>query len=31
MGFRPVYTIDDGIEELIKAYSIIKNNIYGNV
>ncbi len=31
MGFKPVYTIDDGIEELIKAYSIIKNNIYGNV
>lgn len=31
MGFSPVYTIDDGIEELIKAYSIIKNNIYGNV
>lgn len=31
MGWRPKYTIDDGIEELIKAYSIIKNNIYGNV
>ncbi len=31
MGFKPIYTIDDGIEELIKAYSIIKNNIYGNV
>lgn len=31
MGWRPQYTIDDGIEELIKAYSIIKNNIYGNV
>ena len=31
MGFKPLYTIDDGIEELIKAYSIIKNNIYGNV
>ncbi len=31
MGFKPSYSIDDGIEELIKAYSIIKNNIYGNV
>jgi len=31
MGWRPRYTLDDGIEELIKAYSIIKNNIYGNV
>lgn len=31
MGWRPRYTIDDGIEELIKVYSIIKNNIYGNV
>lgn len=31
MGFMPVYSIDDGIEELIKSYSIIKNNIYGNV
>lgn len=31
LGWRPQYTIDDGIEELIKAYSIIKNNIYGNV
>lgn len=31
VGFKPLYSIDDGIEELIKAYSIIKNNIYGNV
>ena len=31
MGFKPLYSIDDGIEELIKAYSIVKNNIYGNV
>lgn len=31
MGFKPSYSIDDGIEELVKAYSIIKNNIYGNV
>lgn len=31
MGWKPSFTIDDGIEELIKAYSIVKNNIYGNV
>lgn len=31
MGFRPKYTLDDGIEELIKVYSIIKNSSYGNV
>ncbi|MBR1810085.1 MAG: NAD(P)-dependent oxidoreductase [Clostridia bacterium] len=31
MGFRPQYSIDDGIEELIKVYSIIKNSFYGNV
>lgn len=30
-GFRPQHTIDDGIKELIKAYSIIKNSFYGNV
>lgn len=30
-GYKPRYSIDDGIEELIKAYSIIKNSSYGNV
>ena len=30
-GFRPQYTLDDGIKELLKAYSIIKNSSYGNV
>ncbi len=30
-GFKPQYNIDDGIKELIKAYSIIKNSFYGNV
>ena len=30
-GFRPVYSLDDGVRELIKAYSIIKNSSYGNV
>lgn len=31
LGFKPQHTIDDGIKELIKAYSIIKNSFYGNV
>ena len=31
MGYRTSYTLDDGIEELIKVYSIIKNSSYGNV
>lgn len=30
-GFKPQYSLDDGIRELIKAYSIIKNSFYGNV
>lgn len=30
-GWSPDYTLDDGIEELIKAYRIIKNNRYANV
>lgn len=30
-GFKPQYSLDDGIKELIKAYSIIKNSSYGNV
>jgi nucleoside-diphosphate-sugar epimerase len=30
-GFRPQYTLDIGIQELIKCYSIIRNNTYGNV
>jgi hrEpiB len=30
-GYLPKYSLDDGIEELIKAYTIIKNNQYGNV
>ena len=31
LGFRPRYSLADGIEELIKVYSIIKNSFYGNV
>ena len=30
-GWRPKYSLDDGIEELKKAYSIIKNRSYSNV
>jgi nucleoside-diphosphate-sugar epimerase len=30
-GFEPMYTLDDGVEELLKGYKMIKNNIYGNV
>lgn len=31
VGWRPKYSLDDGIEELIKVYTIIKNNSYSNV
>ena len=30
-GWRPQYSLDDGIRELIKAYRIIKSNQYANV
>lgn len=30
-GFRPQYSLDDGICELIKGYTMIRNTIYGNV
>lgn len=30
-GFLPAFSLDDGIEELIKCYTIINNNRYGNV
>jgi nucleoside-diphosphate-sugar epimerase len=30
-GFTPQYTLEYGIKELIKAYSIIKPNIYSNI
>lgn len=31
MGYKPRYSLDDGIRELIKVYTIIKNSAYGNV
>jgi len=30
-GWRPKYTLDDGIEELKKVYTIIKNNAFSNI
>ncbi len=30
-GFKPVYSLDDGITELIKGYQVIKRNQYANV
>jgi nucleoside-diphosphate-sugar epimerase len=30
-GWKPQYSLDDGIQELIKAYQIIKNNQYANI
>jgi nucleoside-diphosphate-sugar epimerase len=29
--FKPAYSIDFGIQELIKGYTMIKNSRYGNV
>ena len=31
MGWKPKYSLDDGIEELIKVYRIIKNSKYSNI
>jgi nucleoside-diphosphate-sugar epimerase len=30
-GFKPIYSLQDGIAELIKGYTILKNTRYGNV
>ena len=30
-GWYPIYTIDDGVEELLRGYTYLKNNIHGNV
>jgi nucleoside-diphosphate-sugar epimerase len=30
-GFKPRYTLDDGIKELIKGYVMIRDRVYGNV
>ena len=31
MGFKPEFSLDRGIGELIKGYSMIKNTVHGNV
>ncbi|CAA7613007.1 NAD(P)-dependent oxidoreductase [Magnetospirillum sp. SS-4] len=30
-GFKPAFSLDAGIQDLIKGYTMIKNSIYGNV
>jgi len=30
-GFKPAYSLDFGIQELIKGYIMIRNSVYGNV
>ena len=30
-GFSPRYSLDDGIDELVKGYEMLSNSVYGNV
>jgi nucleoside-diphosphate-sugar epimerase len=30
-GYRPKYSVEDGIRELMKGYRMIRNTVYGNV
>lgn len=30
-GYKPIHSLDDGIRELIKGYTMIKNTIYTNI
>ena len=30
-GFKPAFSLDDGIKELIKGFTILNNSKYGNV
>jgi nucleoside-diphosphate-sugar epimerase len=31
VGYKTQYTLNDGIKELVKGYSMIKNSLYGNI
>jgi nucleoside-diphosphate-sugar epimerase len=30
-GFKPAFSLDDGIQELIKGFTILNNSKYSNV
>ncbi|MCV6636796.1 SDR family oxidoreductase [Candidatus Albibeggiatoa sp. nov. NOAA] len=30
-GFKPAFSLDDGVVELLKGYRMIRNSVYGNV
>jgi len=30
-GYKPTYSLDDGIRELVKGYRMIRNTVYGNI
>jgi len=30
-GYKPQHSLDAGIRELVKGYTMIKNTVYGNV
>ena len=30
-GYKPLHSLDDGVQELIKGYKMIRNSVYGNV
>jgi nucleoside-diphosphate-sugar epimerase len=29
-GYRPQFSLDDGIRELIKGFRMLRNSVYGN-
>jgi len=30
-GYRPIFSLDDGIRELVKGYRMLRNSVYGNI